>query len=178
MRLRPVGGLDLTTGTLLLGGAALLALSLVGAFVLLAPPAAKPTPPPEPVAESRAADALTADHVVAVLTVDGSSGAATAVQAGDRVDVLGYFSKQLTGTVGFTRVMVHDVPVLTSERSGTNVALSLALPRDAAMLLHEAQALGARPFVTLRAVGSAVDAEPAQATFSDSDLAIRMAGGQ
>jgi hypothetical protein len=174
MRLRPVGGLDLTTGALLLGGAALLALSLVGAFVLLAPAAADPTPAPESVA----VDAVTADHVVAVLTVDGTSGAATALQAGDHVDVLGYFSKQLTGTAGFTRVMVHDVAVLTSERSGTNVALSLALPRDAAMLLQEAQALGARPFVTLRAAGSPVDAEPAQATFSDADLAARLAGGQ
>jgi hypothetical protein len=172
MRLRPVGGLDTATGALVLGGAGLIALSLVGLLVLLVPAGTQQGTLTGVEVSARPP----ADRVSAVLNVDAAIGAASAAQAGDRVDVLGYFSKQVTGTAGMTRVVVHDVPVLTSERSGSNVALTLALPQDAAMLLQEAQALGAKPFVTLRALDAPLSAEPAQASYSDADLAARVAG--
>jgi hypothetical protein len=174
MRLRLVGGLDPATGALLLGGAGLIALSLVGLLVLLVPAGTQQGT----VTGVQVSARPPADRVSAVLNVDAAIGAASAAQAGDRVDVLGYFSKQVTGTAGLTRVIVHDVPVLTSERSGNNVALTLALPQDAAMLLQEAHALGAKPFVTLRALDAPPSAEPAQASYSDADLAARMAGVQ
>jgi hypothetical protein len=72
-------------------------------------------------------------------------------------------------------MLLPDVAVLTVERSGSSVALTLAIPRDTALLLHEAQSLGARQFVTLRPY-AAGDATRVWATFSDAELASRFVG--
>jgi Flp pilus assembly protein CpaB len=178
MRLRPTGGLDLATGALIVGGAVLLAASLVAAVVVLTPlsaeTAAIPAPLPTAVTTPvRASLALPADRIAAVLYVDAGAGAGTAARSGDRIDVLGYFSSRLTGSENVTRMLLQDVPVLTVDRSGSNVALTLAVPQDVALLLHEAQALGVRPFVTLRGVPSATMPSSAT-TFSDADLAGRL----
>jgi Flp pilus assembly protein CpaB len=119
---------------------------------------------------------LPAGRVAAVLFVDVAAGAGSAARSGDRVDVLGYFSRQITGSDNVTRLLLQDVPVLTIDRSGASVALTLALSQDAALLLQEAQALGARPFVTLRSVNGASALAPST-TLSDADLAGRLAGG-
>jgi Flp pilus assembly protein CpaB len=175
MRFRSAGGLDLATGALIGGGALLIAASIVAAVLVIAPPVSG-VPSPEPVPLSGGPGRLSAsanlpsDRVAAVLTLDVGSGAGGAARTGDRVDVLGYFSRQITGAEAVTRVLVQDVPVLNIDRSGASVALTLAVPEQSAVLLQEAQALGARPFVTLR---------PAQYTaqlpssFSDADLATR-----
>jgi Flp pilus assembly protein CpaB len=180
MRLRSAGGFDLLTGVLLLGGAALLAVAIVAAVVLLAPPRApesvvalepEPTALPTP---GRTSAALPADRVAAVLTVDASQGAAAATRQGDHVDVLAYFSPRVTGDQSITRVLLADVPVLSVDRAGSSVGLTLAVPQDSALLLQEAQALGGQPFVTLRSPQSSPDLPP---TFSDADLASRLAAG-
>ncbi len=174
MRFRPAGGLDLATGALILGGSCLVAISIVAAVVLLAPPPA--VTPPAPVATTgRAAVALPAGRVAAVLNADVSAGAGTAARSGDRVDVLAYFSHQVTGAEAVTRVLVNDVEVLTVDRSGSNVALTLAVPQASALLLQEAQALGARPFVALRSVDGTTDMP---SSFGDADLAHRFTGGR
>ena len=95
-----------------------------------------------------------------------------AIGAGDRIDVLGFFSRQITGAEAVTRVLVRDAPVLTVDRTGGSVALTLEVTPSAALLLHEAQALGARPFVTLR---SAQATGEVPAGFSDSELAQKVA---
>jgi Flp pilus assembly protein CpaB len=184
MRLRPTGGLDLATGALIGGGAVLIAASLVAAVVFLTPPATVEAPPAStpPVATqaavaSRPSVALPADRVAAVLYVDAAAGAGSAARSGDRVDVLGYFSHQVTGSENVTRLLLQDVSVLTTDRSGANVALTLAVSQDAALLLQEAQALGVRPFVTLRPVKGATAPAPSS-TLSDADLVGRLAGGR
>jgi hypothetical protein len=91
------------------------------------------------------------------------------------VDVLGYLSRQITGGDAATRVLVQDAQVLGVDRSGSAVALTLAVPQDAALLLQESQALGARPLVTLRPTTGAAEMPSA---FTDSDLARRLAGAQ
>jgi Flp pilus assembly protein CpaB len=185
MRLRLAGGLDLATGALIAGGSVLVAASVVAAVVLLTPPPREPASSPEstPTASARATPsrpslALPPDKVAAVLHVDAAAGAGGAAQPGDHVDVLGYFSRQVSGADNVTRLLLQDVGVLTVDRSGPGVALTLAVSQDAAILLQEAQALGAHPFVTLRAVDSTTGAATALTTFSDADLAARLAGAR
>jgi hypothetical protein len=181
MRLRLAGGLDLATGALILGGAGLVAASIVAAVVLLAaPPMAAPpdgAPAPTPRATSgRPSQTLPADRVAAVLYVDAETGAGAAARSGDHVDILGYFSRQVTGDQSVTRTLLLDVPVLAADRAGGSVALTLAVPQDQALLLQEAQVLGAHPFVTLRPMGSTTTSP--RATFTDADVAARLAGAR
>jgi hypothetical protein len=176
MRFRPAGGLDLTTGALILGGASLIAVSIVAAALLFAPPASTVPQAGAPSANPRAAErpsaALDAQHVAAVLNVDVGAGAGVAARAGDRIDVLGFFSRQITGAEAVTRVLVRDAPVLAVDRNGGSVALTLEVTPTAALLLQEAQALGARPFVALRSAEATADLP---AGFSDSELAQKVA---
>src|SRR5438046_754284 len=107
MRFRPAGGLDLITGALVLGGALLVAASLVAAVVVLAPPAQpavqpQPTPAPTP---GRGLAALPPDRVATVLYVEVAAGAGSAARAGDHIDLLGYFPRQVTGTDNVTRLL-------------------------------------------------------------------------
>jgi hypothetical protein len=175
MRLRLAGGLDLAAGALVVSGAGLVVASLVAAVALrnsLAVPSGSPNLTPS-ASDDLALSEAPADRVAAVLNVDVLAGAGGSARSGDRVDVLGYFSRQITGGDSVTRVLVEDVPVLASDRSGGEVALTLAVPQSAALLLQEAQALGARPFVTLRSPhGTGNDARK---SFSDADLAARLA---
>jgi hypothetical protein len=178
MRIRLPAGFDSLTLLLLTAGAALVAASLIVAWILFAPPG---TPEATALATprlpaDRAAAALPADQVATVLYVDAATGAGAAARSGDRVDVLGYFARQVTGTEGETRVLLQDVPVLNTSRTGNTVALTLAVGQDRALLLHEAQALGARAFVTLRSDRAGGSAPGMPASFSDADLAERLAG--
>ena len=170
---RLLGGLDGLTLALLGGGALLLAASLVGAAVLLAPPGS-PTPEASPTPETRPSEiVLPADRVATVLHVDVAAGAGGAARSGDHVDVLGFFPHSLTGSDSQTRLMWEDVPVLSVDRNGATVALTLAVPQAAALVMQEAQALGVRPFVALRpSLQTAAGKMPA--TFSDTDLAQRL----
>jgi hypothetical protein len=149
-------------------GAILLAASLVGVLVLLrpAPQAA------EPKSEATHQSTVAADRMATVLRLDPTAGAVSAAQVGDHVDVLAYFSRQVTGVENITRLLVADVPVLAVARDGAGAGLTLAVPQSTALLLHEAQALGARPFVVLRATGSGLAYPP---SLSDTDLAERLA---
>jgi hypothetical protein len=72
-------------------------------------------------------------------------------------------------------VLVQDVSVLAVDRSGPSVSLTLAVPQQEALLLQEAQALGAHAFVALRPAQAAGDTVP-RTTLSDTDLASRLAG--
>jgi Flp pilus assembly protein RcpC/CpaB len=181
MRNRTAGGLDLTTAALIASGAVLIAASLVVAIVLLVPPdvvapmIAVPAPTSTDVI-GRTSVALPADRVAAVLNVDASAGAGVAARSGDHVDVLGYFSRQVTGAESVTRVLLRDVPVVTVDRSAANVALTLAVPQAQALLLQEAQALGARPFVMLLPDVAQSSAADGPTSFSDVDLANRLTG--
>ena len=180
----PAGGLDLATGGLILGGVALIAASLVAVSALrppapdVLPSAAEPglAPPQAPTLGTRPSVALSTDQVATVLFVDAAAGAGSAARPGDRVDVLGYFSRQVIGVESITRVLLQDIPVLTVDRSGSGVALTLAVTHDGALLLQEAQAIGAHPFVTLRSVQVVPQAEGMPPSFSDTDLAARLAG--
>ncbi len=181
MRRRPAGGVDLATAALIVSGAVLIAASIVIGIVLLAPAGvvtpiiAEPAPSPTDTI-GRTSVALTADHVAAVLSVDASAGAGVAARAGDHVDVLGYFARQVTGAESITRVLLHDVPVVTVDRSAASVTLTLAVPQAEALLLQEAQALGARPFVLLLPGPAQSAAADQPITFSDADLANRLTG--
>jgi Flp pilus assembly protein CpaB len=171
------GGFDLATAGLILGGAVLLAVSIVAVIALLVPgppgpPGAPPTPQPTP--SGRTSAALPADRVATVLALDASAGAATAARSGDHIDIFGYFARQVTGDDAVTRVLLADVEVLGVDRSGSNVALTLAVPRGSALLLQEAQSLGARPFVALRPVQRLAEMPT---SFSDGDLANRLSAG-
>ncbi len=163
---RPLAGLDLVTGALLLGGAGLLAASIVAAVVLLTPPEGSPVPGPEavptPLLAGRPSAALSPDRVATVLAVDAGVGAGSAVRAGDHVDVLAFFAQQTT-----TRLILQDVPVLNVDRSGSSIALTLAVPQTSALVLQESQALGARPLVTLRPLQPLGELP---GSFSDADL--------
>jgi hypothetical protein len=177
------GGLDLATGALILSGVALIAASLAVAVATRVPPpttvpdAAEPSlPMPAATVMSRPSVALSADQVATVLFVDASAGAGSAARPGDRVDVLGYFSRQIVGPEGLTRMLLEDVPVLSADRSGPGVALTLAVPQNGALLLQEALAIGAHPFVTLRSAQVSPDAAGVPRSFSDSDLVERIAG--
>ena len=174
MRIRPVGGLDLATGALISGGACLVAAAFIAAAVMLSPstvvqPAlssAQPSP-------ERPAAALSSDQVATVLTVDLGAGAGAAARAGDHVDVLGYFPRHVTAADAVTRVLLRDVQVLATQRSANSASLTLAVPQPSALLLQEAQALGARPFVILRGVDEFAEPSP---SFSDADLIGRLIG--
>jgi hypothetical protein len=181
VRHRPAGGLDLITAALIAGGAALIAASIVVAVVLLSPsasPAASVTEPAQlpPDAIGRTSVALPADRVAAVLNVDASAGAGGVARSGDHVDVLGYFSRQVTGAEGVTRVLVRDVQVVQVARSTGGVAMTLAVPQADALLLQEAQTLGARPFVILLPGVGQPGASDRPMSFSDADLANRLTG--
>jgi len=181
MRYRPGGGLDLTTAALIAGGALLIAAALVVSIVLFVPPdvVMSGNAGPDPISAEpigRTSVALPADRVAAVLNVDVAVGAGVAARSGDHVDVLGYFSRQVTGAESVTRVLMRDVPVVTVERSATNVALTLAVPQAQALWLQEAQALGARPLVMLLPDGARPAAADGPASFSDIDLANRLTG--
>jgi hypothetical protein len=93
------------------------------------------------------------------------------------VDLLGYFSRQVSGSENVTRLLLQDVPVLTIDRSGATVALTLAVSQDAALLLQEAQALGVRPFITLRAANTGSALAPV-ASLTDADLIGRLVGAR
>ncbi len=181
MRHRPAAGLDLVTAALIASGAALIAASIVVAIVLLSPVGVvlpvitEPTPGPTD-AIGRTSVALPADRVAAVLSVDASAGAGSAARSGDHVDVLGYFSRQVTGAESVTRVLLRDVPVVTVDRSTAAVALTLAVPQADALLLQEAQALGARPFVMLLPGVAQPGVSDRPTSFSDADLANRLTG--
>jgi hypothetical protein len=73
-------------------------------------------------------------------------------------------------------MLLQDVPVLAVDRSRPGMALTLAVPPDGALLLQEAQAIGARPFVTLHSIGGGSVADGVPRSFSDTDLADRLAG--
>jgi hypothetical protein len=178
-RFRLTGGFDVATAGLIIGGAALLAVSIVAAVVLMTPPRAPGSTAlvevtPTPLITGRTSAALPPDHVATVLTVDAAAGAAGATRMGDRIDILGYFSRRATGAEAVTRVLLSDVTVLNVDQSGTSVALTLSVPQESALLLSEAQALGAQPLVALRPLQPAVDLP---ASFSDSDLATRLSAG-
>src|SRR5438445_9930519 len=105
MRFRVAGGLDLATGALILGGASLVAGSLVAALTLLAPPlSGTPTAElaPAPTVVTRPSAALPPGRVAAVLTVESSGGAGGATRSGDHVDVLAYLPPQVTGADAVT----------------------------------------------------------------------------
>lgn len=171
--LRRVAGLDGLTLALLLGGVVLVAASLVGAAVLLSLPGGSASSD-SPGAEAAAEPTLPADRVATVLYVDVASGAGSAARAGDHVDVLGYFAASGAGGANVTRLLLPDVLVLSVDRGGGSVALTLAVPQDEALLVQEAQALGGRPYVALRAAAAAAERMPP--TFSDADLADRLVG--
>jgi hypothetical protein len=181
---KSAAGVDLATAGLILGGVALIAASFVAASAMSAPtPLAAPSAaeitsltPPGPTVASRPSVALSADQVATLLVVDAAAGAGSATRPGDRVDVVGYFPRQAIGIESVTRVLLEDVPVLTVGHSGPGVELTLAVPQGGALLLQEAQAIGARPFVMLRSVQVMSPAEGVPPSFSDADLAGRLAG--
>src|SRR5437879_5105687 len=159
MRNRSAGGLDLITAALIASGAALIAASIVVAVVLLTPVSTAPpaviAPAPLPAeAAGRTSVALPADRVAAVLNVDASAGPGAAARSGHHL----------------------DVPVVSVARSAANVALTLAVPQPDALLLQEAQTLGARPFVMLLPGAAQPAAAGQPASFSDADLASRLTG--
>jgi len=149
-------------------GAVLMAMAIVGILVLLQP---QSPPPAQPLAQPTQAPALPVDRVATVLRVDSSGGAVGATNVGDHVDILAYFPKQVTGVENVTRLLVADVPVLAVARDGSGAGLTLAVPQSTALLLHEAQALGARPFIVLRAEPGGAEYPP---RLSDTDLAERL----
>jgi Flp pilus assembly protein CpaB len=177
MRFRPAGGLDLAAGALILGGAGLLAVAIVATVLLLNPSQPAPTSEPPTAAplasRASASAALAPDRVATVLSVDVTTGAGAVARSGDHVDILAYFPRQAAGGEATTRALVQDVPVLLVDRSGPAVSLTVGVTPDAALLLQESQALGARPFITLRPLQGGVDLP---STFSDTDLADRLTG--
>ena len=158
--------MDALTLLLVVVGALLVAASIVGFAVLAQPTRATPETAP---ATTPTEVALQSDHVATVLQTE--SGAASAASVGDHVDVLGYFSRQVTGDENVTRVLVADVPVLAVTRDGSGASLTLGVPQATALLLHEAQALGAKPFIVLRSTASVLAYPP---SLSDSELAARL----
>jgi Flp pilus assembly protein CpaB len=158
----------LTLGLLALG-AVLLAAAIVGLAVLAEPTRATPDSPPQPPTVSDSV--LQPDSVATVLRVDSTAGVAGAANVGDRVDVLGYFPRQAATDENVTRLLISNAPVLSVTREGANLSLTLAVPQSTALLLHESQALGARPFVLLRSAGGAAQYPP---RLTGSELAARL----
>ena len=123
MRQRLFGGADALTLGLLVAGAALLAIALVAAFELLVPAA----PPSQQQAETATTQpALPGSSVATVLYVDVANGAGSATRAGDHIDVLGYFPRQVAGVEGVTRLLLQDVSVLNVNRTGSTSRRSAA----------------------------------------------------
>jgi Flp pilus assembly protein CpaB len=140
--------------------------------LVLVQPAPTTQPRTEEPRAQQATPTLPPDQVATVLRVDTSAGAVSAAQVGDRVDVLAYFSREVTGGENVTRRLVSDVRILAVARDGGGAGLTLAVPQSTALLLHEAQALGARPYVVLRAPTGGPTYPP---SLSDTDLAERLA---
>jgi Flp pilus assembly protein RcpC/CpaB len=163
--------LDGVTVALMLLGAVLLASALIAMSVMLGP-GGSAAPPPTATVEATPEE-QPADHVATVLRVDAAAGAGTAARVGDHVDVLAYFPKQVTGRESVTRVLVADVLVLAVARDGSGAGLTLSVPQPTALLLQEAQALGAKPFVVLRSTGGGA---VYPRSLGDSELAERLAG--
>jgi hypothetical protein len=132
------GAVDPSGVGLLALGVALVAASLVAALVILLPPA-RPEAAPAP-----AALEVPPNRVATVLNVEASAGAAAAARPGDRVDVLGYFSRQVTGSDGVTRRLLEDVAVLSVGREGSRTTLTLAVEQESALMLQQAALNDAR----------------------------------
>lgn len=171
MRNRPFAAMDATTLLLVVAGSVLLAASIVGFVVLAQPTRATPETAPQTMATIEATAAAEPDTVATVLRLDATASVGGAARTGDRVDVLGYFPRQVTGDENVTRVLVSDVPVLGMSPDGGGASLTLAVSQSTALLIHEAQALGARPFVVLR---SARGPTTSPASLNDSQLAERL----
>jgi hypothetical protein len=169
MRSRPFASMDALTLGLVTLGALLLAAAIVGLAVLAEPTRATPdaTSPPPTINDSL----VQPDSVATVLHVDATAGVAGAANVGDRVDVLGYFPRRAPTDDNVTRLLASDAPVLSVTQDGASLSLTLAVPQSTALLLHESQALGARPFVLLRSANGAADYPP---RLTDSELAARL----
>jgi Flp pilus assembly protein CpaB len=181
MRLHFARGVDLGGSALIAGGVVLVSAAVAAVVMYVgstapAPPADAPTTTAPIAAPGRAAEAWPSDRVATVRLVDAAAGAGAATRAGDRVDVLGYFSRKTTGDEAVTRLLLQDVPVLAAARTAGGVALTLAVAHRSALLLQEVQAMGGRPLVTLRAAQSTPDTPATALHFSDADLADRLAG--
>jgi hypothetical protein len=163
MRARPFAATDALTLLLMVLGATLLAMAIVGAVVLAQPGA----PPPALVVDGPPEEAAT------LLGVDATPGTASLLRVGDHVDVLGYFVGQASGQDNVTRVLLADVAVVSIAQDGGRAALTLALSPASALVLHEAETLGVKPLVVLRSETGAV-AYPA--ALADSELVARLSG--
>ena len=153
-------------------GVALVATAVAVALLIVRPQPLPAEPAAVTVTQQTSVE-LPASRVATILRVDAGAGAAGLARPGDHVDILGYFSRQVTGGDGVTRRLLEDVPILGVAREGRTTALTLAVPHEGALLLQQAQALGGQPFVVLRAAGSPAGGAPAPSAFSDSDLVRR-----
>jgi hypothetical protein len=117
---------------------------------------------------------MPSDYVATILHVDAATDSAAAARAGDRVDILGYFSRQITGSDSMTRPLLTGVAVVGVTRDAGRVALMLGLRQDDALLLREAQAIGVRPFVALRSAQPPAAADVPPPPITDRDLTERL----
>jgi Flp pilus assembly protein CpaB len=167
--------LDVVAVALLAAGVLALAVSFYAALALFAPPVVPSDNAPVPSTPQPTDRAtLPSDHVATMLHVDAGVDSSAAVRPGDRVDILGYFSRQVTGTEGMTRPLLANVAVMNTGRDGGRVSLTLALQPDDAVLLQEAQAIGVRPYVALRSAHASASADMRPAPVTDRDLTTRM----
>jgi hypothetical protein len=177
MRLN-VARLDAVAVALLATGVVALVVSVFTAIWLVAPPApASPAAAPTAVGTAEPERTTPSDHVATILHVDAATDSAAAARPGDHVDILGYFSRQITGSDSMTRALLTDVTVVGVARDAGRVALTLGLRQEDALLLREAQAIGVRPFVTLRSAQppAAINVPPPAIT--DRDLTARLLAG-
>jgi hypothetical protein len=158
---------------LLVVGVVALAASMYAALRMIAP-LAPPATAPASTSTVVAPPVLAADHVATSLNVDAGLDSAAAARPGDHVDILGYFSRQVTGGEGMTRVLLTDVAVLGVGRDAGRVALTLALRQEEALLLQQVQALGVRPFVALRSARAPLGSEALPTAITDRDLTLRL----
>jgi hypothetical protein len=161
MRVRPFAAMDALSLLLVVFGATLLAMAIVGSVVL-----AQPVPPPP------AEIAEPSDLMNTQVGIDVTVGTAAALRVGDHVDVLGYFVGQASGQDNVTRLLIADVPVASISRAGGTPALLLALPPASVLVLHEAEALGVKPLVVVRALDTAAAEYPGELT--DSELVAKL----
>jgi hypothetical protein len=162
MRARPFAAMDALTLLLIGFGATLMAGAIAGIVVLVTeaspvPPSSAIEPPP--------------DQVPTHLSSDAPGGTAALARVGDHVDVLGYFAGQPVGQDHFTRLLIADVAVIAIVEDNGHPTLTLGLPQASVVVLREAEALGARPFVVLRSNSGPVDYPSA---LNDSELAGRL----
>lgn len=134
------------------------------------PTAVTPTPAPD-----RLTRQLPAGQVAFVVRLDRTLDAGGAVQAGDRVDVLAFFSASVTGGEALTRSLVRDSLVLSSVRQSDVQAMTLAVTPDQAVLLQQAEQLGGRQFVVLRPTQGPAP-KPSIEAFGDRDLESWLSG--